>query len=155
MIEARDSKNDKTSLERFTVTPIVFQILERDNKILLILKKQENLWALPGGHMETGETSVSAAIRETKEEVGIDILPDNQSVALAALVKDNTKEGKQRLCVFVKASAWQGEPINNEPDEVSEIKWFALDNLPENIFIATKNGLRDIKAKKNYAEYGF
>ena len=105
--------------------------------------------------MEKGETSISAAIRECKEEIGVNILPDDQNFAFAALVRDDTKEKKERFCVFVKATVWQGEPVNNEPEEASEIKWFSLDNLPENIFNATANGLRDIKAKKVYAEYGF
>jgi 8-oxo-dGTP diphosphatase len=47
-------------------------VLNKDNKILL-LKGPKRGWEIPGGHVEEGESLSSAAIRETKEETGIDI----------------------------------------------------------------------------------
>ena len=37
---------------------------------------------------------------------------------------------KKTLGFYFKATAWIGEPINNEPAECSEISWFAMDALP-------------------------
>lgn len=47
-------------------------VLNKENKILL-LKGIKRGWEIPGGHVENGESLAAAAIRETKEETGIDI----------------------------------------------------------------------------------
>lgn len=53
-------------------------ILERDGRVLLLRRSpamewMPRRWNLPGGHVEPGETSVAAAIRETFEETGITV----------------------------------------------------------------------------------
>lgn len=51
-------------------------IIERDDKILLIKRKNEPFkgqWALPGGFVEYGESAEDAIIREVKEEANLDI----------------------------------------------------------------------------------
>ncbi|PYI54287.1 NUDIX hydrolase [Paenibacillus flagellatus] len=47
-------------------------VLDRENRILL-LNGPKRGWEMPGGHVEEGESLASAAVRETKEETGIDI----------------------------------------------------------------------------------
>ena len=48
-------------------------ILIRNNK-LFVQKDNDNVFAIPGGHVSFGETSENALIREFKEEIGVDIL---------------------------------------------------------------------------------
>lgn len=56
---------------------VVGCFLEYDGKILLLHRQdhtsQGNTWGIPGGKLENGETHIQAAIRETKEETGLDI----------------------------------------------------------------------------------
>ena len=47
-------------------------IVEKDNKILLQRRADNNRWGLPGGLLELNETYLEAAIREIKEETGLD-----------------------------------------------------------------------------------
>ena len=49
-------------------------VLIRDNRILVQREKDGNEYALPGGHVKFGETSVQSLIREYKEETGADII---------------------------------------------------------------------------------
>jgi ADP-ribose pyrophosphatase YjhB (NUDIX family) len=46
-------------------------VIMKDNKILLIKRRDNGLWAVPGGLVEVGETLAEAAIRELQEETGI------------------------------------------------------------------------------------
>ena len=55
-------------------------VLIKDGKILLLLRSEKStwkpgLWGPPGGHVDSGETSVQAAARETFEESGLMVRP--------------------------------------------------------------------------------
>lgn len=44
-----------------------------DGQVLLIKRRDVEVWALPGGAIDSGESIAQAAVREVKEETGIDI----------------------------------------------------------------------------------
>ncbi|GJF16729.1 putative MutT/NUDIX-like protein [Mycolicibacterium cyprinidarum] len=48
-------------------------VTDPHDRIVLIRRRDNNLWALPGGAMELGESIVDAAVREVKEETGLDV----------------------------------------------------------------------------------
>ncbi len=48
-------------------------VIVSDGQILLIKRRDVEVWALPGGAIDSGESTAQAAIREVKEETGIDI----------------------------------------------------------------------------------
>ena len=57
-----------------SVVPSVVAIVQDDQgRVLLIHKTDNNLWALPGGGHEIGESIVDTVIREVKEETGFDV----------------------------------------------------------------------------------
>ncbi len=69
--------------------------IEHENRILLLhrqeAKSQGNLWGIPGGKVEKGETPLQAAIREVKEETGYDF--SNQPIDhLGTVYIEYTKE---------------------------------------------------------------
>ena len=50
--------------------------IHRRGRLLLVQRAEEphrGFWAFPGGRVEVGETTAEAAVRETKEEVGLDV----------------------------------------------------------------------------------
>lgn len=50
-------------------------VVQKDNRILMVCQHHEDkdIWMVPGGGIEEGETSIDAAVREVKEETGLDI----------------------------------------------------------------------------------
>ena len=52
-------------------------VVEKDGKILFQRRSDNNRWGLPGGLLELNETYLDAAIREIKEETGLEVKPKN------------------------------------------------------------------------------
>ena len=70
----RDYLNDPNAPKANSIVPSVTAIVTNDvGELLLVHKTDNKLWALPGGGMDPGESIAQAAVRETKEETGIDI----------------------------------------------------------------------------------
>lgn len=76
-----------------------------------------------------GETPRMAAVREAKEEAGIDISIDNLKFLGVQYLQSND----ERLNFYFSCEVRDGEITNMEPEKCDDIKWFDLDALPENI----------------------
>jgi 8-oxo-dGTP pyrophosphatase MutT (NUDIX family) len=95
--------------------------------ILLIRRTDNDNWALPGGAIELGESLAQAAIRETKEETGIDceinglvgIYTDPGHIILYT----SNGEARQEFSIVLRASAVGGHPTPS--DESTEVRWVA------------------------------
>lgn len=72
-----DYYNDPQAPKANSIVPAASAIVVNDEgKILLQKRKDNDLWALPGGAMEVGESIADTVIRETKEETGLDVIPE-------------------------------------------------------------------------------
>jgi ADP-ribose pyrophosphatase YjhB (NUDIX family) len=80
-------------------------------------------WALPGGLLEPGESPQDAAVREVREELGVEFEPDGL-VAVYTLAAD----GGIR---FVFGGRLDGTPTAHDPAEISEVRWWDIDRLPQ------------------------
>lgn len=76
-----------------------------------------DVWDFPGGHVEAGEDTESALVRELREELGIEIARP-QAPRLARFVNDN-----QDLSVWL-ITDWSGVIINAALEEHDDIRWF-------------------------------
>lgn len=110
-------------------------ILLKENKYVLmgkrICKHANGFYAFPGGHLEMFESFEDCAIREVKEECGIDISSGNPRYWKTV----NTfyrEEGKHYVTIFVVADWYSrmGEPQNLEPDKNEGWEWYEWDKLP-------------------------
>lgn len=110
-----------TPLQRATLCFIV-----KDNRILLIQKKR-GLGAGkvngPGGKLETGETPMQAAIRETQEEIGV----TPHQLEERGILRFQFTDGYSLHCTVFIARDFTGEPI--ETDEATPF-WSATDAVP-------------------------
>lgn len=139
--------------------PAVFIILEKNDSIFLIKRANtgyaDGYYALPAGHVEENETFIEGAIREAKEEVGVDILPEDCEVVHITHRKDKNPYLPIRIDVFVRAKKWKNEAHNAEPEKCSEANWYKKTSLPSQFVAPTKFSLEKIQQNSIYSEYGF
>lgn len=87
---------------------------------------------MPGGHLEFGESPEETAVREVREETGLNI----ECVRFGAVTNDIFIDDYKHYVTLWMISNWQsGEPQILEPDKFIEQKWVDFDRLPENLFL--------------------
>lgn len=115
---------------RFPVTVHLFFF--RENQILILRRFntgfRDGEYSVPAGHLDGGEAVLQAAIREGKEEVGVDIAEQNMTFSTVM----HRIEDEERVDFFVQVHKWEGEPFNAEPDKCDDVRWVELNSLPDN-----------------------
>lgn len=106
----------------------------RNGLVLLGLRRGAHgagTWALPGGHLEFGESIEHCAAREIHEETGLEI----DVTARGPYTNDVFEDaGKHYVTVFVLARAPRGDPERREPDKCTEWRWCRWSDLPAPLF---------------------
>lgn len=144
-----------------TATPYTasYVLLRCEGKLAFVLRSgttwMNGYYGLPSGKVEVGESFVAAAIREAKEEVGIDIRVDNVKHVLTMHRKGGDENDNVWVDVYFIAHNWSGEPYNAEPDKHSELVWFDESALPKNVIPSVTVALHAIKDGQFYSEYGW
>jgi ADP-ribose pyrophosphatase YjhB (NUDIX family) len=100
-------------------------VVSNAGEILLIRRSDNNNWALPGGAIDLGESATQAAVRETKEETGIDceitglvgIYTDPKHIILYT----SNGEARQEFSIVLTARPTGGHPTPS--DESTEVRW--------------------------------
>jgi 8-oxo-dGTP pyrophosphatase MutT (NUDIX family) len=92
---------------------------------------------LPAGHLEGGESLVTALLREAWEELGIEI--DSAQPRLVHVMHHSAGGG--RLSFFFEVTEWKGEIRNREPHKCKALNWYRLSELPERIIPYTREAL--------------
>ncbi len=140
-------------IDLFKITPIAYMILrDQKNRVLLLGRVATGKYSLPAGHMEEGEASVAAALRELQEEVGVRVDASNAKLANIGNFKD--PDG-QRIGYFYEAKTWIGRPKIMEPNIHSTILWATADNLPQNISPNVRQVLLNIEKGQFHTKNGW
>jgi 8-oxo-dGTP diphosphatase len=117
----------------YTTVVDVLLLLVRDGHVLLAQRDgtgyADGQWNLPSGKLEAGEDLVSALIRETREEIGLDL--DRGAVRMVNAVHNLSPEGRARIGFVFTTDTWNGEPYNAEPHKCARIGWYPIGALPE------------------------
>jgi ADP-ribose pyrophosphatase YjhB (NUDIX family) len=100
-------------------------------ELLLVRRSDSDNWALPGGAVDLGESLAQAAVRETKEESGIDCeitgLTGIYSDPAHVLLYTSNGEVRQEFSIVLTARATGGQPTPSS--ETSEVRWVRLDDV--------------------------
>jgi mutator protein MutT len=135
----------------------VHLILAREDHILLGQRANtgfaDGCWHVPGGRLELGESLPAGAIREAREELGIEIAPEDLS--FAHLNHHLDADGIARVGVFFAASRWAGELFNAEPDKCSKVAWVRLDDLPADTVDYAVDAVRHYQQATAFGTHGW
>lgn len=131
----------------------VHLILRRGPDVLLARRSgtgyADGLLHAPSGHTEDGEDVRAAMIREAAEEIGVELDPDELRVAL--VMQHRGPGGNPRIGWFFEASYDPARPPRNaEPDKCSELDWFPLDALPDDMVAYCRAGLDGYRAEQRF-----
>jgi len=114
-------------------------IEDYDGKVLLMKRKgahSEGTWSFPGGKLDKFETIVDCAIREAKEETGLDII----NLQVDRFTNDMfIEEDLHYITIFVRCQSKSYDAKIMEPEKCTEIGWFDWKNFPKNLFLPIVN----------------
>ncbi|SHF01376.1 NUDIX hydrolase [Clostridium fallax] len=111
--------------------------IEKDNKVLLQRRVDNDAWGVPGGALELGESLEEAAVREVREETGLII--DKEDLKLF-----KTFSGKElhhiypngdevyNVATAFTTKVFKGE-FKYQKEETKDLKFFGKDEIPENL----------------------
>ena len=94
-------------------------IIINNGKVLLVYQKNGNFWGFPKGHMENGETEIETALREVKEEVGLDVDIDAEK---RYTLNYNIKNEIDKTTVLYIAKTKNDQFVIQE-NEIENAKW--------------------------------
>jgi len=110
-----------------------------NDQILLTKRKDFEVWCLPGGHVDTGESIAQAAFREAVEETGLEVRL-NRLVGIYSIPE--ARAWVNLIVLFV------GEPIGGvlkaQEDEVLEMAYFHFDAIPDNLLWGHHQRILDV-----------
>lgn len=110
----------------------------QNDQVLLTKRKDFEVWCLPGGHIDAGESVAQAAVRETVEETGLNIRL-TRLVGIYSIPE--AKAWVNLIILFI------GEPVGGvlkvQEDEVLEMAYFHLNKIPDKLLWGQRQRIAD------------
>ena len=102
-------------------------VIVKNNKLLVMYRKKFKEYVLPGGKIDVNETKEKAVVRETKEELGVDIRI-MKKVNSVEYSRGNKNYREHKFLVKIKSNQ---TPKIMEPESYRDFKWIDLNELEE------------------------
>lgn len=110
-------------------------VVVRGDQIALIRRAKDGVWALPGGFLDPGETFQACALREFKEEAGVDLLSLQliEAIALPVAFDSPNRDPRSRIisgAVLIRLLPAAECPQLVAGDDASDARWFDRQQVP-------------------------
>lgn len=114
--------------ERVSAGGVAFKTANDATEVVLIKTSSEGRWQLPKGHLDPGETSEQAALREVREEGGIDceLIAEIEKVDYWYVDRWGSEPVRTHKYVHFYLMKYVGGSTDDHDDEVTEARWFDL-----------------------------
>jgi 8-oxo-dGTP diphosphatase len=137
-----------------------FVVLKKDGKCPFVFRTKTDWmnehYGLPAGKVEKEESCVEAAVREAKEEAGVEIRAENLKYMITVHRFEGAEDhAPEWIDVYFETEKWKGEPFNAEPDKHGHLEWFEMTSLPESTVPSQKFAIEEFTKGKTYSEYGW
>ena len=142
--------------EKFKLVATVHIFLTNNEDEILLLRRfntgyEDGKYSVIAGHIDGNEEVTTAAIREAKEEAGIEIRPSDIEV-VGVMHRKGTDE---RVDFFLAASRWNGSIANAEPDKCDDLSWHSVYALPVNMVAYVRRALENYRKGKFFDSFGW
>lgn len=147
MAELRDlydknsNKTDKTYRKGEVIPegyyPMVVMVVIRNSKGEFLMQKRVPSkggdWGVTGGHPKAGETPIEGIVTEVKEELGLDFSKEK------FIEYDSGCDGKDCYKMYFVTKDLDIKDIKIQEEELSEVRWFSMDELKHMVEIKELN----------------
>jgi len=116
---------------------VIVAVIHND-KVLLTKREDFEVWCLPGGGVEEGESLAEAGIREVKEETGLDV-----ELTRLVGVYSRMGGGMHDIHAVLYAAKPIGGELRTQPHETIEANYFPFDQLPKEMLFGHKKRIQD------------
>jgi ADP-ribose pyrophosphatase YjhB (NUDIX family) len=112
-------------------------VIDAASRLLLTRREDFEVWCLPGGAVDEGESLAAAAVREVAEETGLAV----ELTRLVGVYSRPKLGGYHTLALF--AALPRGGLLRLDPHEVVEAGWFEHDDLPQDLLWGQRERIFD------------
>lgn len=147
--------------KRFKLKVGVFVVLTDGPKVLLLRRFQTGIadgkYVLPMGGHDGKEPLTQAVAREAKEEINIDLKPEDVAMCHVMHRLHPMPEGLsfEQMDVYFKVKKYKGVIQNNETDRCDELAFYPLTDLPQATEPFIRHALQCVERGECYSEFGF
>ncbi len=135
-----------------TTDALVFALVGKKVQVLMVKRGKppfEGMWAVPGGFVEMDEELEESALRELKEETGLQGVKLEQMHTFGTIGRD--PRGRQITVVYI-GIAGEGATHVAGGDDAADARWFDIEELPEDIAFDHREviemGIAELKKKQ-------
>lgn len=141
--------------DRFKLSCAVHLFVIDDGRVLLLRRSntgyEDGNFSVVAGHLNGDEEVKAAAIREAREEAGIEVARENLRVVGVM----HRRSDDERIDFFLVTESWVGDIVNAELNKCSELAWFDVAALPEDVVPYVRAALENYTRGRWFDSFGW